>query len=288
MRKLILAMAALALALPAAVRAQGHSHDDHESGLWEAMASLVGDAFMGPAKHEEFRWQGRLSPGASLEIKGVNGRIEASPGEGDRVEVLAAKQGRRHHPSEVKIQVVEHSRGITICAVYPGRDDRRPNECIPGEGGRMETRNNDVSVAFTVKVPAGVAFVGRTVNGGIQAAQLTGDAEAHTVNGKVSLASAGQVRAETVNGSVELTLGSANWDGASSAESVNGSVTVTLPGDVSTTVRAQTVNGRVESEFDLGASARKTRSSVSGTIGAGGRELSLRTVNGSVRLRRAS
>ena len=47
----------------------------------------------------------------------------------------------------------------------------------------MSVRDNDVNVEFRVKVPAGVRFVGRTVNGGIEASGITADAEAHTVNG---------------------------------------------------------------------------------------------------------
>ena len=62
-----------------------------------------------------------------------------------------------------------HAGGVTICAVYPSRDARKPNECPPGDGGRMNVQNNDVSVRFTVRVPAGVTFVGKTVNGEIEA-----------------------------------------------------------------------------------------------------------------------
>ena len=57
---------------------------------------------------------------------------------------------------------------------------------------------------MTVKVPAGVRFLGRTVNGGIQASGLKADAEAHTVNGGVQLESTGTARAQTVNGGIEI------------------------------------------------------------------------------------
>ena len=66
----------------------------------------------------------------------------------------------------------------------------------------LRSRNNDVKVDFTVIVPAGVAFVGRTVNGGVKAIDLTGDVEARTVNGNITLATGGYARAKTVNGSI--------------------------------------------------------------------------------------
>src|SRR5213595_1573860 len=44
---------------------------------------------------------------------------------------------------------------------------------------------DDVRVNFTVRVPAGVRFAGHTVNGEVDAANLSGDVEAHTVNGSI-------------------------------------------------------------------------------------------------------
>ena len=89
--------------------------------------------------------------------------------------------------------MVEHAGGVTICAVYPSR--ATPNECAPGKAGRMHVRDNDVNVEFRVSVPAGVRFVGRTVNGGIEARGIKADAEAETVNGGVELDSTGTARA---------------------------------------------------------------------------------------------
>jgi hypothetical protein len=98
----------------------------------------------------------------------VNGAVDATAADGDEVEVTAAKTGRRSDPGSVRIEVVEHPEGVTICAVYPDVDGRR-NECRPGDGGHMSTRDNDVSVHFVVRVPRGVGFSPRTVNGDVQA-----------------------------------------------------------------------------------------------------------------------
>ena len=43
----------------------------------------------------------------------------------------------------------------------------------------MNVQNNDVTVRFTVRVPAGVAFVGRTVNGEVEATRLNGGVARH-------------------------------------------------------------------------------------------------------------
>ena len=116
---------------------------------------------------DDFRWHGKIGAGQSIEIKGVNGSIHAVPARGEEVEVTAVKRGRRSDPADVTIQILEHAGSVTICALYPSHHSGRSNECAPGDEGRMDTQNNDVDVEFTVQVPPGVRFIGRTVNGAV-------------------------------------------------------------------------------------------------------------------------
>jgi hypothetical protein len=236
------------------------------------------------ASAEDWSWDGRLAPGQAVEIKGINGEVKALSAAGDRVEVTAVKKARRSDPALVQIKAVEHAGGVTICAVYPTREGEAPNECRPGEG-RMNVQDNDVDVSFTVRVPAGVRFVGRTVNGSIEADGLRGDVDAHTVNGGVRLSTAGRAEAETVNGSITAAVGQADGTEPLSFKTVNGSIALDLPAGASAEVRAATVNGEVRSDFPLGGQARVSRRRLSGTIGGGGRPLALDTVNGSIHIR---
>src|SRR3989475_10175371 len=168
----------------------------------------------------EFHWTGKIAPGKSIEIKGVNGDVRAVAGSGD-VEVTAVKHARRSDPDDVKIEVVQHEDGVTICAVYAS-DGRRENTCETGDGGHMNVRDNDVTVDFTVSVPAGVRFVGKTVNGEVAAADLAGDVEANTVNGSIRISPAGSAEAQTGNGSIDASLGRATWSDALEFRTVNG------------------------------------------------------------------
>jgi hypothetical protein len=237
---------------------------------------------------EDFHWQGRVAAGQAVEVKGVNGDIEAVAATGDDVEILAVRSGRRSDPSGVKVEVVPHGGGVTVCAVYPASSSSKPNECAPGEGGRMNTHNNDVEVRFTVRVPKGVRFIGRTVNGGVAAAKLESDVEAYTVNGGIKVDTRGTARAETVNGSISASMGRADWSGSVSFETVNGGIAVDLPDGAGAEVSAETVNGSIETDFPLTVKGRVSSRRLSGTIGGGGRELKLETVNGSIKLRKAS
>lgn len=240
----------------------------------------------GVAAQDTWTWNSAVPSGRTIEIKGVNGAIRATAASGSEVRVRALKRARRSNPDDVRMVVLEHAAGVTICAVYPNERSRRPNECAPGEGGRMSVQNNDVSVEWEVQVPDGVHFTARTVNGAVDAAGMTGDVTARTVNGAVKVATRGVARASTVNGRVEARLGRADWSNDVEFETTNGSVVVYAPADLSAHVSASTVNGSIETDFPLEVRGRFTNRRISGTVGSGGRNLSMSTVNGSIELRR--
>lgn len=240
-----------------------------------------------PRVQEKWEWQGRIERGKAIEIKGINGEIRAEPASGNQVEVVAYKRGKKSDPASVEVVAVEHQGGVTVCAVYPSKPGERPNECAPGGRGRMNSYKNDVKVEFTVRVPDGVAFLARTVNGTIDAHGISGDVKAHTVNGDVDLSAAGLVEATTVNGSITVSMGKADWDGTLDFSTVNGSVTLEMPQNLNADVSIQTVNGHISSDYPLTVEGRFSPRHLKGTIGDGGRTLVVKTVNGSVQLRRS-
>ncbi len=243
---------------------------------------------------DDFRWDGRLEPGKTLTVRGVNGDVEASPSESGRVEVQAFKRGRRSDPESVTIEIIEHAEGLTVCALYPTPPGEEPNECLPFGRGRSSVRRNDVVVDFVVKVPAQVDFIGRTVNGDIEVEGLDGDVESTTVNGGVEVSTSGIAEATTVNGSIRARIGYVDWEGQLKFTTVNGGITLEFPQDLSTRFRAETLNGSFRSDFDLSQETSSRRRwgpkrKVSGVIGSdSGRELRLKTVNGNIEIRRGA
>ena len=234
-----------------------------------------------------FHWNGRLSPGQEIEIKNINGAIRAEYTDGGEVQVDATKTARRSDPNSVRVEAVPHGGGVTICAVYPNIDGRQ-NECKPGNEGRMNNRDNDVRVEFTVKVPRGVRLAAKTVNGNVVANGLHSDIDAATVNGEVKASSSELVRAKTVNGSIDVKMGAVSWNDALKFETVNGSVDITMPPAISADVKASTVNGGISTDFPLTVSGKWGPKSVNGRIGGGGHELSIKTVNGGISLHSSS
>lgn len=263
------------------------------------------------ARQQDFRWSGRLARGREIEIRGIVGDIVAEPAAGDQVEVVGVRRGEDAH--RVRIEVVEHADGVVVCAVHPrgrdrGREDRARNRvdqvCNDGDVVENDEDRDDARVNFTVRVPAGVRFAGRTVAGDVRATALRGPVDVTSVSGDVRVSTTGPARATTVSGDVDVAFG--ETDGSEMEfTSVSGDVTLRLAGGVGARVNANTLSGDIRSDFplDMGHMADerdeekdgpvsvrvhvRVGQQARGTIGRGGPELRINTVSGDIRLARA-
>jgi hypothetical protein len=229
----------------------------------------------------DFVWHGTVRTGQTVEIKGVNGDIIAQRAAGGEIEVRAEKRAGRSDVNAVRIEIVDHGEGVTLCAVYPSSRGRE-NTCEPGSGGRSNIRNNDVRVTFYVSVPENVAFRGSTVNGDVEVHDLASDVGAKSVNGDIEISTTGFAEASTINGSIDAAMERYNMEAGLSFSTVNGSISLDLPDDVNADLNAKWVNGRLEADLPFRLIGRASRHSAKGVLGEGGPELNLKTVNGSI------
>jgi len=236
------------------------------------------------AGSDSFRWRGQVPAGKLVEIRGINGSIRAEPASGQEVEVVAYKSGQVYESAGVEVRVVEHNGGVTICAMYPPVDGQ-PAECLPGVNSPHRGTGANVNVDFMVRLPKGVRFLGRTVNGQVEAKSLQADTEAHTVNGNVLLSTAGAAVGETVNGSITASMGKIN--GASKFSTVNGAITLEMAPGAAADVHAGTKNGHIHTDFPLAVRDEFVGGRADGVIGQGGPDLTVITVNGTINLKRA-
>jgi hypothetical protein len=272
------------------------------TALGAAAALTATDAALLTAQNPNpWTWHGAIAAGRTLEVRGVMGWIRAEPATGREVEVTATKHAEDSDINGVRIEVVQHEGDVTICAVYPGER----NTCEPGGGENHMRGHNDVHVDFTVRVPAGVDFVGAAVSDDVSATGLTGKVDLNSVSGSVSgTGLGGRATLNSVSGNVELETASGEASGRSVSgnvratvrgrataplrfSSVSGDLTISLPRDLGADVEMSTVSGELSSDFPLtlGGGGRMRRSHLQARIGEGGRTLSLSTVSGSVRLR---
>lgn len=231
-----------------------------------------------------FQWSGQIPQNAVLRVRNINGRINVVAASGSEASVTADKTWRRGEPERVRIEMVRDGENVTVCAIW------HPNVRCDAEGyhgsGRTEG-SNDVAVEFNVQIPRGVNLQVNTVNGGVSVEGATGRVNARTVNGGVRVASSsGPVEANTTNGSIEATMGATTLTDDLSFRTTNGSITLTLPPAINAQLQMRTVNGTLNSEFPITISGRMSPRQLNATLGSGGRTLELRTVNGSIRIRR--
>jgi hypothetical protein len=238
-----------------------------------------------PGETESFEWSGQIAPGRTVEIKGIGGDIRAVPATDGRVRVKALKRGDRDDPSSVRIEVVKHEDGVTICAVYPDVPGLPANECLPGLfQGQLSSRDNDVQVTFDVQVPAGYDFAGRTIGGKVTADDLDGDVSASTMAGDIDISTSGLAAATTMQGNVTASIGLTNWDRDLLFSSMDGNISVRIPAGTNAEVLG-IARGSISTNFPLRITSQGSFRHVVGTLGSGGRRLSLSTSDGNIVLR---
>lgn len=250
-----------------------------------ALALLLGAAPAGARNQStdtDFDWSWTLTRGQTLEVRGINGDLRVEAAAGREARVVAKKQdGKRCDAGDVRIEFVENEDGIVVCALYPRRD----GENICGSDEDWSSDNCDTRVDWTIEVPAGVRFVGATVNGGVKASGLRGPAKLNTVNGSIGVETTSWASAHTVNGSITASLGVESWEQPLEFETVNGGIEIELPREVSAEVRGQLMNGSLHSDFPVMVRGRVGMRRVRGTIGDGGSPLEISTLNGDLTLR---
>ncbi len=159
------------------------------------------------------------------------------------------------------------------------------------------------SSAILITVPVDTNLHLRSSNGSIHVDGVHGEIDVQSNNGSIKLLNiAGSVLASSHNSPVVVTLDRVDPAKPSAFSTLNGSVDVTLPADVKASLKMTTDNGSIYSDFDVNVSAGRaiteqnnTRDgrfrvrfdrTVNGTINGGGADMTFRTANGSIVIRK--
>lgn len=258
---------------------------------------------------DTWTWDGRVESGHWFRLSSVNGPVTVEPSSDNQVHVRAEKIVRRGDVRDVRFQVVQTGGDVRVCALWrrdvcdeDGMRSRRRNDDYDDD----DNDRRDVQVRFTVKVPAGVRLSAGTVNGEMRVRDMTSEVRASTVNGRVEVRNAGgEVHASTVNGGVEVTtrngpvgastvngdinvrMSALSRDGDMKFSTVNGSITVETPASLDANVSLGTLHGSISSDYPVQLNGSFGPRHAEGTIGRGGREIRMDTVNGSLELRKS-
>jgi hypothetical protein len=212
-----------------------------------------------------------LAAGGRFLLENVNGSVQVEGWNRDEVEVLALKMSgpSQDDADGVKIDVEHNSGQVAVRTLYP------------------QGHSGDVAVEYHVYVPTRVLLSGvDTVNGSVRVSGVNGSGDLRSVNGNVEvLDSSGRFSAKTTNGNLRLELTRLSEGAPMDIETVNGSVTIGLPSDAHADLNVLNMNGNFSSDLPITAkSGSPTGRVFRATLGSGGGEIVVRTVNGGIHL----
>jgi hypothetical protein len=212
-----------------------------------------------------------LSSGGNFQLDNVNGSIQVDGWDKDEVEVSAVKTADNDPTDLDRVQIdVESVPGqVAVHTLYPDS-------------------GSAVVVEYHVHVPYRVLAAVKTVNGSVSVSGVQGGGDLRSVNGDVKVTdSAGRFNAKTTNGNLTLQLRDISNGAPMDIETVNGSVVLGLPSNAVANLKVQNMNGDFSSELPMNAATAPTNvGAFHAKLGAGGGEISVRTVNGTIHLMR--
>ena len=219
-------------------------------------------------EQENFQKTFNLNARGVISLENVNGSVSIKTWNEPKVEVIAIKTGPSQEKLDlVKIDINSQADRLVIDTLYP-----------------KESRNLNVTVKYELTVPKTVSLNSiETVNGSVEITGVEGTIETNTVNGSINITGGNTISAETVNGSIKAALLNISSSEKPNFETVNGSINLYLPNGIDAELDAQTLNGKIITDFPITFSGKVSGSKhLKGKIGRGGPKLSLETVNGSI------
>jgi len=226
----------------------------------------------------------KLSPNGSVSVSNISGDIVVTTASGDEVSIEAVKHTRHGQAADVSIDVNE----------APSRVDIRTN---------YMRGNTDVSVDYTIAVPASASVDVHSVSGDVKVTGAQGLVRLEAVSGNITVSGTPRLeKAKSVSGDVTLT--DAAGEGDISLGSISGTIhakglksrgvdvssvsgDVTLASVACERLDAKSMSGDLAYEGTLSRSGRYNLNSHSGSVrlvlaNASGFELDASTFSGSI------
>lgn len=224
----------------------------------------------------------------SLRIDNVWGSIHVTGTSAAQAQVVIHKSIRGDVEAaqrDVKLEVSQEGNAVRLHVSIP---------C-----DRNDDRHYVVKMDFDVEVPRETALTLKTVNeGNVQVRGISGDFFVHNVNGSIDMDDvAGSGKAATVNGHVKVSF-RGNPTRNSEFSTINGPVELWFARGLSADFRFSNMNGGVYSDYEIaslparpaqaerhnGRFVYKADRSSGGRVGVGGPEITIKNLNGDIRV----
>jgi hypothetical protein len=207
-----------------------------------------------------------LSSGARVEVSGINGRVEISPGTGAAqvhiIRTAPTEEDLTHHRI-----IIQNSGGSLIV--------------------RGENENNSharVRQHVILTVPTGVQLHVSGVNGPVDVGDVEGPVDVHGVNGKVNIGRAIEhSNISGINGAITISLSQLSEQGMH-VSGVNGHININLAQGINADLEVSSINGNVSSDLPMTVQGKWGPRDFRARLGSGGPPISISGVNGQVKI----
>jgi hypothetical protein len=236
---------------------------------------IDGDKPAGGEAREELRKTYELSPGARVEVAGINGGVKIETSDSKTAEVYVERIGSS--------QEVLGRRKVTIDATSDSLTVRAENADTSFFARIFGSKPSE---RVTLRLPRAISLVAKGINGSVVAGEIDGAVEVKGVNGKVDIAQAsGTATLKGINGNIAVGLKQIDKGGVD-ISGINGNIELRFNDGVNADLEAHGMNGSVVSDLPNVVVDKSRHGSYSAQIGSGGNSITASGINGNIRLTR--
>lgn len=216
-----------------------------------------------------------LSPGARVEVAGINGPVTIETSDTKTAEVFIERTASSQEALD--------RRKVTIEADANSLRIRGEKE---NSGFFSRFFGSPTRERVRLKLPRQISLNAKGVNGAVVTGDIDGAVEVSGVNGRVQVASAtGRASFKGINGSMVVGLQKLDPEGVT-LSGINGNIELQCGADVNADLETKGMNGRVVSDLPNVSIDKSRRGSYWARIGTGGSGITAKGINGNIRLTR--
>jgi len=270
MKKIILVVVLIAIAGVAGL-VRSHTKSGRSIKDWPLVLSQDP---AGASARDEIRKSYELSPGARVEVTGINGAVTIETSDSKTADVYIERTGASQEALNRRKIIIENTASsLTI------RGEK-------GDGGFLSrVFGSTPSERVTLRLPRQVSLVSKGVNGPLVVGEIEGSVEVQGINGKVQIAQAsGSAEFKGINGNISVGLKQLDKEGMN-ISGINGNIELRLGEGVNADLEAHGMNGNVTSDMPNVVVDKSRRGNYSAQIGRGGNSISASGINGNIRLK---
>ena len=228
------------------------------------------------AEKDEIHQSYQLSPGARVEVRGINGAVDIETAAGTTAEVNIVRSARtREDLNYHKIIIEATATGLVVRGEKEGERERG-------------SRDRQVRQRVMLRLPRQVDLGVSGVNGRVNVGEIDGPVRLNGINGRAEVAQAvGYSELNGINGHVRITISRLSEQGIR-VSGINGGVELRFTDDVNADLDVTGINGPVNADLpNVTLTGKLNRQDVHAKIGSGGSPIRVSGINGTVKLTRA-